>query len=206
MKFNKILLAVAAVAACIATSAQAQIGFDTFAVSRTYVLAAPQNIGPASNLVTNGPIDKVKLSGTGKIDFLTVTNTGTTGGTLTATLYTSVDQTNLVALANYALITAPTTDSITNYYYGGPNLTCNNSVLLPGTVTSPTAWSAGFNTPYLAPSLFTNSGAITLTGNKTVQVGIRITDTPRYIYVVYTPGGSVTNFTAAALLTAQAGY
>ena len=206
MKFNKIFLVVAAVAAFIATTAQAQLGFDSFAISRTYVLAAPQNIGAASNLVTNGPIDKVKLTGTGKIDFLTVTNTGTTGGTLTATLYTSVDQTNLVALANYALITSPTTDSITNYYYNSTGLVANNSVLLPGTVTAPTAYSAGFNTPYLAPALFTNSGAITLTGNKTVQVGIRLTDTPRYIYVVYTPGGTVTNFTASALLTGQSGY
>ena len=202
MKFNKLILGLAAVGAMLVQTASAQIGFDTFSSTRTYVLAAPQNIAVNAGvgLVTNGPVDKVRLIGTGKIDFLTATNTGATGGTLTATLYGSPDQTNLTAISNYALIT-PTTESITNATYGGTNLIASNSVLLPGTVTTPTAYSAGFATPYLAPALFTNTGAITLNGNKNVQVGLRMIDMPRYLYVVYTAGGTVTNFTTGAVIT-----
>ena len=208
MKFNQWILGVAAVGVMLVQSARAQIGFDTYAATRTYVLAAPQNIGVNGGvgLVTNGPVDHIKFTGTVKLDLLTVTNTGTTGGTLTATIYTSPDQTNLTALANYALTTSPTTDNITNYYYGGTNLVASNSVLMPNTPTTPTAWSAGYATPYPAPTLFTNTGAITLTGNKTVQVGIRILDQPRYLYVVYTAGGTVTNFTTSALITGQTGF
>lgn len=205
--FKKFLLTVVvAVGALVATTASAQIGFDTFSATRTYVLAVPQNIGAASGLVTNAALDHIKFTGTVKIDFLTVTNTSTTGGTLTAQVYTSPDQTNLTALANYALISSPTSEIITNLYYGSTNLTATNSILLPATATSPTAWSAGYATPYPAPNPFTNTAAITLNGNKTVQIGVRILDQPRYIYVVFTPGGTVTNFTASALLTGQTGF
>lgn len=201
MKFSKIILVLLAVIG-FAVSSPAQYGFNTFSATRTIVAATPQNIGADSGLVTNGPIDLLKLQGVGILNLVTVTNTGTTGGTLAALLYTSADQTNLVAVTNFALITVPTTDTITNVSYGGTNLTAANSVLLPGTITTPTASSSGFATPYLAPAPFTNSGAITLNGNKAVQVGLPVSSLRRYLYIVYQPGGTVTNFTAGALLTA----
>ncbi|MDE2019834.1 MAG: hypothetical protein KGJ13_05830 [Patescibacteria group bacterium] len=199
MKFATKILAVLAGLA-IANVSQAQVQ-DVFSATRTYVLAAPQNFTAASGIVTNGPVDHVKLLGRVKVDFMTVTNTGTTGGTLTAQIYTSSDTTNLTALSNYALISSTTADSITNWWsYGGSNVVAN-AVLLPGTLTTPVAASGGFVTPYLAPLPFTNSGAITLNGNKTVEIGFNIIDQPRYIYVVYTTGGTVTNFTGGAILT-----
>jgi hypothetical protein len=200
MKLNKILAAVAV--SVVSVSALAQTP-DLFNSTRTYVLAAPQNIVvSAANLVTNGPLDHAKLLGRVTVDFTTVTNTGNTGGTLTAQLFTSSDNTNWTALANYAIVNSTYTDNITNYWnYGSSNVVAN-TLLLPGTVTTPTGYSAGFVTPYLAPLQFTNSGAITLSGagNKTVEVSFNVIDQPRYINVVYTPGGTVTNFTTAALL------
>ena len=203
MKFNKFILGLVAVGVMFTTSAVRANNGDLFESTRTYVLAAPQNIGVNGGvgLITNGPIDHLKFSGRVKIDFLTSTNTGTTGGTLTATVYTSPDQTNLTALANYALIRSATTENITNLTYGGTNLYAGNSILLPGTKTTPVASSSFWTTTYLAPLPFTNSGAITLNGNNTVQIGFNADDQARYIYVVYTAGGTVTNFTTSAILT-----
>ena len=200
MKFNKFLIGLGVIAATVTAQAQVQ---DVFSSTRTYVLTTPENItvNGGVGLVTNGPIDHVKLLGRAKIDFLTATNTGATGGTLTATVYTSPDMTNWTALANYALISSPTTDAITNYWSYGTSNVVNNSVLLPGTATTPTAAGGGFATPYLAPLPFTNSGAITLNGKGTVEIGFNVIDQARYLEVAYTAGGTVTNFTTGAILT-----
>jgi hypothetical protein len=195
MKFNKFIIGLGAVLLAASVSAQT---FDVFSATRTYVLSAPKNFGAATGAVTNGPVDHIKLLGRVKVDFMAQTNTA--GGTLSATVYTSPDQTNLTALANYAIISAATTDSLTNLYYGTNGLVANNSVLFPGTMTTPTT-SSGFVTPYLATLPFTNSGAITLIGAGNTEIGFNITDQPRYIYVVYTPGGTATNITAGAILT-----
>jgi len=195
MKFNKFILGLGAMLLAASVGAQT---FDVFSATRTYVLSAPKNFIVSSGVVTNGPLDHVKLLGRVKVDFMAQTNTA--GGTLSATVYTSPDQTNLTALANYAIISAATTDSLTNLYYGTNGLVANNSVLLPGTMTTPTTSSA-FVTPYLASLPFTNSGAITLIGAGNTEIGFNITDQPRYIYVVYTPGGTATNITAGAILT-----
>jgi len=201
MKLKNLFVLVATVFG-LAISANAQLGFDAFAGTRTLVVSAAPNLAAAS-FVTN-TIDKVRLGGTGALTFLTATNTGATGGTLTATLYGSTDKTNFVAISNYALLTAPSTETITNYFYGGTNLTTANSVFLGGTVVTPTAYTAGWATPYIAPAQFTNSGAITLNGSSAsaVQVGLRLVDYPRYLHVVYNGGGTVTNFTVQAILTA----
>jgi hypothetical protein len=202
MNFNFKNLALAGLAVLgLSFSAGAQT-FDMFNATRTYILAPTQNIGVNGGvgLITNTAVDHVKLLGRVKVDFIMLTNSGTTGGTLTAQLYTAPDNTNFTALANYALISSPTTDIITNAYYPGTN-TCANSMMLPGTATYPTAATAGYATPYLAPLPFTNTGAFTLNGNPNVQVAFNITDQPRYIRLVYTAGGTVTNFTGGAILT-----
>ena len=199
MKLKNLFVLVATVFG-LAISAHAQFGFDAFAGTRTLVMTG-QNIVPGTSFITN-TVDKVRLGGTGALTFLTATNTGATGGTLTATLYGSTDKTNFVAISNYALLTAPSTETITNYFYGGTNLTTANSVFLGGTVVNPTAYTAGWATPYIAPAAFTNTGAITLNGTTAVQVGLRLVDCPRYLHVVYNPGGTVTNFTVQTILTA----
>lgn len=194
---KKLILAVVAVG-LLAVTASAQT-YDLFTGTRVIALGQAQNLVPGASLVTNGPVDHVRLTGRVLLAFCTTTNTGATGGTLTATVYGSPDQTNLTAVTSMAVVT-PTTLSYTNGLYGGTNLVANNSVLLPGTVTYPNVASGGWATPYLAPAAFTNTGAITLTANKTTLTSFNVDDQSRYLYVVYNTGGTVTNFTSTALL------
>ncbi len=201
MKFNKWTLGLAVVAVlAFATAARASLGFDTYKATRTYILAPAQNIGWVSGgaPVTNGPVDLVKSVGVAAIFFDTITNTGATGGTLTATLLGSPDQTNMFPVSNFYLVTNTINDVITNAYWGGTNLLCTNIVMATSTPTTPNAAMAGYATPYPYYTPATNSGAITLNGNKTVEVGLNTDDQYRYLYVVYTTGGTVTNFTAGA--------
>lgn len=193
-------MAVAAVLFAVPCFAQRTI--DTFGAVRTVVLSPAQNLVVGVAAVTNGPIDMKLFEGVAKVDIFSMTNTGNTGGTLTCTLYTSPDQTNLTALSNFALISGTTAVNYTNLYYGGTSLWTTNNYLLPGTITTPTASSAGFATKYLASLPYTNSGAITVTSKGYVEVGYNVADANRYLYAVWTPGGTFTNFTTGAVLTA----
>ena len=182
MKFSKYILSALAVLGMVA-SVTAQ---DTFSATRTAVIAPNTVIATAAS-VTNGPFDRALFIGTGKIDILA--NIGSGDG-LTATIYGSPDQTNLTAISNFALVSGATTISSTNYYYGTNGLTAKNSILLPGTSTTPTAATAGFSTAYINPLPFTNTGAITLTTITNVSVGIRLIDQPRYLYIITTMTGT----------------
>ena len=199
MKLNKIAIVALAVAS-LSLTAFAQRGLDTFSIPRTLSLGVA-NIGPLSGLTTNGPYDIKSFDGVAKVDIFCYTNSGTTGGTITAQLWGSTDQTNFVALANYALVTGTTTITYTNYFYGGTNLIASNKYLLPGTVITPNAAVSGWATVYLNPLSFTNSGAITPTAGGLTEVGFNAGDALRYLYLVWTPGGTVTNFTTGAILT-----
>ena len=191
MKILKISLMILAVASftCIAN---AQRGVDMFGVPRSLVLAAPQALAVPTLLVTNGPIDTHGYEGIGVVDMFSLTNAAAM--TITASFFTSPDQTNLTALANYALAVSAS-ESITNYMYGGTSLICTQTKLAPGTVTAPTASSAGWATPYLLPAAFTNNGAVTLTAKGNYEIGYNVSDAARYLYVVT----SGTNATWGAL-------
>lgn len=177
-------------------SAQAQ--FDYFAAPRTIVLAPPRILDASAAVFTNGPIDVGGMAGTAAIDITTVTNSG---GALTATLYMSMDQTNIVAVTNFALIKAATSYTYTNLYYGGTNVFATNQWLLPGTITAANA-SSGFVGNYLTNSTpFTNAAAITVTAKGVYRVGVRAPDLLRYLYIVWTPTGSSSNDIVAATFT-----
>lgn len=183
----------------LAVPAFAQRSQDLYGAPRSVVIGQPQNFVIGTAFVTNGPIDVRMFDGNGVLTLFCATNTGTTGGTMTANIYGSDDQTNFTALT-YALSTA-TTVSYTNNRYGGTNLTSSSTYLLPGTWTTPTAATAGWATPYFAQAQFTNTAGVTVTGRSFYNVGLSIGDCPRYLYVVWQPGGTATNFTAGALLT-----
>lgn len=185
--------------ALVTFTASAQRGFDTFAAPRTVVLATPQKITETAPVVTNGPVDIRVFDGTAMVLIQSLTNTV---GTVTAQLYTSPDQTNLTALANYALATS-TSITYTNYRYGTNGvLTAANTYLLPGVWTTPTL-PAGFVSGYLSPAQFTNSGAVTITQKGAYMVGFNANDAPdRYLYIVWSGlTGTTTNFTVGATLT-----
>lgn len=200
--FNKLTLVILAVASFEVTC-QAQRGFDMFAVPRTVVLAGPQDINTIGTApVTNGPVSTPIFDGIASIDLFAYTNTGTSGGTMTATLYGSNDKTNFTAITGYALISSTTAITYTNYQYGNAQPSTNN-YLLPGTIVVPTAATAGFAIPYLNPLPFTNTGPVTISAGGYQKVGLSINDYARYLYVVWTPGGTATNFTVGATMTAS---
>ena len=181
----------------LAIPARAQLGWDLFGAPRAINFIPMQNIVAGSSLITN-TVDLVNLNGTAALFLMSNTN-GASGGTLTATLYSSYDKTNFTAVSTYALATA-TTIVTTNRYYGGTNLTSSSSYLMPGVWTTPTASTSGWATPYLAPALFTNSAAVTLSTPTTVLIGLQTSDIGRYLHIVYTVGGSVTNYTVGGLI------
>ena len=191
MKFIKLIAAsLMALAACATVRAQ---NFDTFSQPRAIVLAPPTVLTAAAATVTNGPIDIGGYLGTANIDIFSCTNAG---GALTASLYTSSDETNLVAVSNYALISGSTSYSYTNRIYGGTNVYATNPLLLPGTITAvPTPSGVGFAGSYLDTTTvpFTNSAAITITAKGVYRVGLRAADQRRYLYIVWTPTGSNSN-------------
>lgn len=201
MKFNKLILGLAAVAAVsLATSAYSAIDNDVYSTTRLLQIGTPGTLLPTALVTTNGPVDLLGYNGTGFILFNTGTNAG---GTLTATIETSPDTNTWTQLANFSLINTVTTANVTNLYFG-TNAIVVNSYLLPFTATYPTASTAGFATPYPAMNLFTNAaGAITMTKAGSYVVGIRLTDAPRYLHVVFSATGGATNgstFVSATLI------
>ena len=197
---KKFILGIA-VAVMAAVSAQAQLGFDTFNTTRSYVLAAPFNLIATSGIVTNSAFDALSPIGVATVDVTVVTNTGATGGTLTLTLQTSQDTTNWTSVPGIAFINSTTSLAITNGFYGGTNLYATDLLLLPGTVTTPSAAVSAWATPYLAKLPFTNSGALSVAATGNYKLGFNIKDQSRYLRTVWTPGGTVTNFSASAVLT-----
>lgn len=194
----KFTLAISSIAGFCLT-ASAQRGFDYFFVPGSLVLPA-NNFSAGTGSITNGPYDVRTFDGIAKVDLFCYTNSVTAGGTMTAQLFGSDDTTNKTALSGIAFVNGTTAVNYTNGYYGGTNLIATNSYLLPGTITTPTAATAGFATPYLTELPFTNSGAITIPTGWS-EMGFSISDAKRYIYIVWTPGGTVTNFTAGGVLT-----
>ncbi|MDE2019957.1 MAG: hypothetical protein KGJ13_06465 [Patescibacteria group bacterium] len=205
MKLFKLSMATAILAAATLT-ASAQIGFDSYKAMRIYSFGSPVWFQPGTAAYTNGPIDKVGLTGTGTILFAPSTNAAAQT-TITATVYQSNDQTNWTAVPNYSLATA-TSLIVTNFSYGvGTNssgwLTATDTILLPGTVTTPGAASAGYATPYITYNPFTNSAAVTLTSGKPAAIGVNLNDAYRYLEIVYAAGGSGgTNGNCTAVLVA----
>ncbi len=199
MKFTKTLMVFLAALALVlmALPARAQ-NMDTFAQPRAIVLAAPRILDASAAVFTNGPIDIGGYVGTANIDIFSVTNAG---GALTAGLYTSTDQTNIVAVTNYALISASTSYSYTNRYWGSTNIYGTNPWLLPGTLTTPTASTSSFAGQYLDQTTvpFTNSAVITVTSKGVYRVGLRPQDNRRYLYIVWTPTGSSSNDIVSAV-------
>lgn len=194
MKFtSKILAAALVIATMIVATAQAQ--FNLFSAQRSIVVAPPQTFTPGTPTVTNGPVDIGGYLGEAYIDIVSFTNAG---GALTATIETSNNSTNATqwsAFTNYALISSTTSYSYTNFSdpTWATNVYATNPYLLPGTITTPTAYSAGYATPYLAPLYWTNGGAITITKAGVYRVGFKAQDQKRYLHIIWTPTGASSN-------------
>ena len=186
----------------ISMKAEAQVGFDPYNGMRTVILDDPRVIiGGGNASVTNGIVQDLRqFTGVAKVDVFAKTNGA---GACTVTLYTSPDQATWTALGNISLATR-TTVIQTNYYYGTNGLTATNVYNLAGAITTPTASTAGFATPYVDNSTpFTNSGAITLNMGRITTLAFNVDDAQRYLQVTYAPSGSLTNVVLGAVLTAR---
>ena len=195
------ILGLVAAVALMAAPCNAQ---QLFSSQRSIVLAAPQIITAATTAtafaVTNGPIDIGGFVGEAFIDINSFTNAG---GVMTATIDTSNNSTNATswtALSSFAVIPSTTSYSYTNYTDPGfaSNVYATNPYLLPGTITTPTAYSAGFQTPYLAPLQWTNTTPVTITTKGVYRLGIRAVDQKRYLRIIFTPTGASTNWVGSA--------
>lgn len=196
MKFNKWILTTAAVFG-LAAAVQAQ---DVFASTRTVVLSAPATLATiGTTYTTNGPIDVRQFGSKVAIDIFSVTNAA--AATITATFQTSDDKTNWYALPNYAKATA-TSVSTTNYWNSYSNVV-SQTVLIPGVWTTPTAASAGWATPYLAPATYTNSGACDVSLNGYTKLAYPVRDGRQYLRVIWTQSGGAgaTNATVGVTVT-----
>ena len=176
----------------------AQPAPDIYGTARTIVVTPGKLFVGATLLYTNGPVDLRLVDGVAALTFCTVTNGA--GGTITASVYGSQDQTNLTAIS-YALSTY-TPVVYTNFWYNTNGIVATNNYLLPGTFGSASASTAGFAGNYLTAAPFTNTGAITLSLTSPTQIGFSASDVPRYLYVVYAPAGTATNITVSATLSA----
>lgn len=199
MKFIQKLKLVVLAVASLSLVSSALAAADTFAGLRTVVVDAPRLIsGGGNNTVTNSWTDIRGFEGIAKIDFTSKTNAA--GGTLTVAIQTSADQTNITTLANVAYAT-PANITYTNAMLG-TNITATDTINFPGVITTPTAATAGWATPYIVPNPFTNTvSALSLTADGVTTIGFNIADTSRYIRLVYTTGGTATNSTVSATLT-----
>ena len=198
MKFKNLFVPFAACVLLLAVSAQAQ--FDTFSVPRTIVITPPTILTADDHPRTSLPFDTHGFQGVAKIDFTCMTNT--VGGTLTVCLNESSTGTNAwTPLTN--CVAYATSVSVENTF--DPLLTTTNIFLLPGVLTTPTAATAGFANIYLKPAQFTNTvSALSLTPNAVYEIGYQISNAKRFLQAVYTTGGTVTNITVSAVLTARA--
>ena len=199
MKLNKWIIGLTA-AIGLAGTAGAQV--DAFNLVRVENLINPASaIFGGANSVTNYVSDNTGFYGRGIILVNVNTNIAGGGGATTIAVQVSNDQTNWANLSNYAIITAPTAITYTNTYFGGTNLTATDNFLLPFTITTPTAYSFGSQTPWPAPNVFTNTAstvALNISGN--YVIGVNLTDNPRYLQTIITTATSKTNVVTAALL------
>lgn len=202
MKFFTKRLTILAALFALAVPASAQSGFNPFNEGKTIVVQPPTAIsGGAAGSLTSSAVDMLGYEGVAQVNIFSYTNVGT--GTLTATPQTSTDQATWANLANYA-IASQANIIYTNRYYGTNGLTATNTFLLAGTLTSPTASTAGFATPYLADSTpFTNSGALTIQQQRIYSIAYNVQDAPRYFRIVFAPGGAATNAVVGAQVLAR---
>ena len=143
-------------------------------------------------------------AGAGKIDVALGTNAG--GGTYTVTVQQSSDTTNWTTVSNAALVTSDTAFISTNIAYQGQLLSTNFVPWPFGGVTTPTAATATFATPY-APALpYTNSATFALTSNGVYQIGFSVPDAGPYLRTTVVGSGTATNAVISATLTVARQY
>lgn len=176
----------------------ARAQFDFYGAPRTVEVITPQFISASAS---NGfVVDLHGFQGIAKLDILSPTNLAATNR-IVFNITTSPDLTNF-SQVSYAQGVSQTI-IYTNNYYGTATPLATNVYLKPGTVTTPTAATAGFATAYLgAPgNFYTNTAPLTNIGNP-FSLGFNVQDIQRYLMIQVTVAGTTTN-PISAVLTAR---
>lgn len=196
--FAGLLLAVAAIAPL-----KAHAQFDFYGQPRCFILASETILTNNSGTLnaSNAPIDIHGYDGIAAVLF-SATNVAGSGGspTLYARLEGSADGTNWYLMTNVSKATA-TTYNVTNINGGHIE---TNTFLLPGTITTPVAATAGTAQPYLVPEPFTNNAVLcTNVTGVVAQFGLDVQNCPRYVHVAYTVTGTAVAFSSSAFVVAR---
>lgn len=205
MKFLRDLLLAAVLSGCLIAPvlSHAAGDDDLFAGAKTMILAPPKFFTVNVNNFTNGPYDMRGFRGIAKIDLILGTNSDCT---MVCALQGSTTGTNAwTTMTNFCQATQ-TTFNLTNNMIGwGTNtLVCTNTYNLAGTISTATPATSGFAGRFIDPGvMFTNAASFTLVGSNVVTVACSIDDQPRFWRLLWTTGGTLTNETAAAILTAK---
>jgi prepilin-type N-terminal cleavage/methylation domain-containing protein len=195
-----IIMAIIGLFAALAIPARAQNGFDMFLTPRVAIVENVRQLDNSAATFASLTCDTHGYEGIAAVVITSITN-GAASSVLTVTPQTSPDQVTWSTLTNFAVAKSATV-IYTNLYYGTNGLTATNTYLLAGTITSPTAATAGFATPYLDPTStpFTNVAAITISAKGTYLIGYNLNDAPRYFRVLWTPTGTSSNDVVSATL------
>ena len=178
--------------------------FDQFAGPRFVVLSSGTDLTNHSGTLTasNSVVDIHGYDGVAAVYFNAQAYAGS-GGKIYAYLEDSADGTNFFMLTNVAAAVSATYNMV-NYAYSTNGFTATNSYLLPGTVTTATASSAGFAGTYLAPAAFTGYGVLcTNVSTANAVLGFPIQGARRYLHIAYTVTGSDVAFKTSAILVAR---
>lgn len=199
-KFAKLKIAVLA-SAMLVTALAAKASIDLFGAPRVVQVSPPTALGTgAATPVTNAVVDLRNYDGV--VNLLVSMKTNAAGGVAVLTLYSSVNGTNAWTAVTTAATATSTTVISTNMAQGAgsANFTATNTYFLPGTLTTPTAGTAGFASVYLTAAPFTNSAVVTFTGDGWYSLGLNIDDLNRFMIGVWTVSGTTTNMTGAAIM------
>jgi len=165
---------------------------DMFAGPRFLVLdVGTVKAATTASSVIDLPID---IHGYDGIASVIITAPVEAGGDATGTIYARLEgspdgqvtgTTNWTILTNCAVMNTFTTNILTSLVSGILGVT--NTYMIPGTVTTPTANSAGFAGQYLSATAFTSAGVgLTNVASGIAVIGFNVSDAPRFIRLKYT--------------------
>lgn len=190
---------------CLSLSASAQIG--SWGTMRFTVLdpGTTTITTTAGVTVTNNPVDIHGYEGPVTIYMACTTNSSTSTGTSNLISYWVEQSSDLVSWSQLSscAVSVSTSSIIPN-----GSLSATNVYLLPGTLTVPTAASAGFASTYLVPSAFTSTSSVftNSTSGGAALIGFVAGDAKRYIRTASRVPSGTNNASFAAILIGERQY
>lgn len=209
---NRFLSAIAMVTMLVGVATPAFGQLDMFGQPRFVVLDSGTTIitTTAAITVTNNPVDIHGFEGVAAIYLSCLTNSSSSTGVSNLPSYwveQSSDLTNWSQLTACAV--ASSASSVVTFMNSATNnLLATNVYLLPGTVTTPVASTAGFASQYLSPAAFTSTSSVftNSTSGGTAVIGFFVGDAKRYLRTASRVPSGTNNSSFSAILIARKQY